>query len=299
MLNLADIIKKVRQLEIRTNREIDELTSGAYKSVFQGRGIEFDEVREYTESDDARDIDWNVTARMNQPFIKKYIEERELTIMLLADISKSEDFSSNNSNSKRNVIAELSAILSLSAIRNQDKAGLMLFTDKRELYMSPKNSMKHVLQLIRQVMFFEPENHLTDIGKAIKELNNLLNKRSIIFILSDMIDDKDYLTSLKILSKRHDVIILRIIDPIEQSLSINNSFEMIDAETNELVYFAGGNAQKNYNELAKVNLDKNREIIEKIGVEIIDIFTNSDTLRPLLEFFRKRKKHFKRRIKKS
>jgi len=209
-------------LEIRTNRAVDELIGGAYHSVFKGRGIEFDEVREYTPDDDVRDIDWNVTARMNAPYIKKYVEERELNVMLALDVSASGAFGSC-ARTKRERAAEIAALLAFSAAGNGDKAGLLLFSDRRELMLPPKSGRKHALRMIRDMLAFEPQGRGTDIVHAIEDLNRFLTKRSVVFLISDFLGGGEYEKPLKILNKRHDVIAVRLRDRAEKAFRRYNS----------------------------------------------------------------------------
>ena len=209
-----EIAKQIHLLDIRTNRVVDEITGGAYRSVFKGRGIEFDEVREYTPEDDVRDIDWNVSARMGSPYIKKYIEERELTVLLLVDVSASGAFGSAEK-TKRRTAAELAALLAFSAGRNGDKVGLMMFSDRIELYVPPKSGRRHTLRLIREMLAFEPASPGTDIALALRETAQMLKKKSVIFLISDLISEESFEASLKILNRKHDCIALQIFDPVE------------------------------------------------------------------------------------
>jgi uncharacterized protein (DUF58 family) len=183
-----DLLSQVKKIEIRTRRIVDDITAGAYHSVFKGRGIEFDEVREYTPEDDVRDIDWNVTARMNAPYIKKYVEERELTVVLAVDASASSMFGSGDKTKARNA-AEIAALLAFSAIRNNDRVGLLLFTDQTELYLPPKSGKTHGLRLIRELMVRKPERKGTDISEALNNLMRVLHKKAVIFLISDFIDE--------------------------------------------------------------------------------------------------------------
>ena len=211
----SEISKQIRLLEIRTNRMVDEITGGAYRSAFKGRGIEFEEVREYTVEDDVRDIDWNVSARMGVPYVKKYVEERELSVLLLVDVSASGVFGSAERN-KRQTAAELAAILAFSAARNGDKVGLLMFSDRIELYVPPKSGRSHTLRLIREMLAFEPVSKGTNIDLALRESAQLLKKRSVVFLLSDLIDAQNFEMSLKILNRKHDVIVAGIVDPTEK-----------------------------------------------------------------------------------
>ena len=226
----VELTKQIRLLEIRTRRAVDEIIGGAYRSVFKGRGIEFDEVREYTQDDDVRDIDWNVTARMGSPYIKKYVEERELTVLFLVDVSASGAFGSSEK-SKRRTAAELAALLAFSAGKNGDKVGLMMFSDKIELYVPPRSGSRHTLRLIREMLAFEPASAGTDIDLALKECAKLMKKRGIVFLLSDLIAEKSFESSLKLLNRRHDVVALQISDPVEQSWPTARPVVIEDAES--------------------------------------------------------------------
>ena len=207
--------------------------------MFKGRGIEFDEVREYTLSDDVRDIDWNVTARMGTPYIKKYVEERELNVMLLVDVSASGTFGSGDITKKEQAV-ETAALLAFSAIRNNDRVGLLMFTDKTELYLPPRSGRGHGLRLIRELLAFEPENKRTDINAALRDMTQTLKKKAVIFLISDLINDEDIEQNLKILNRRHDVISVRILDPLEREWPKSAGIMFEDAETGETSYFSGG-----------------------------------------------------------
>src|SRR5262245_14492569 len=211
-----DIVRQVRRLHIRARRAVEDLLGGEYHSVFKGAGIAFEEVREYQPGDDVRAIDWNVTARMGHPFIKRFVEERELTVMLLVDASGSQKFGSRRQ-SKRDVAGELAAILAFSAIANNDKVGLMVFSDQVEKYVPPRKGVRHVLRLIRDVLFFEPERSGTCLRAALDYLNRVLRRRAIVFLLSDFLDT-DFDKALKRTGRRHDLVLVDIADPREESL---------------------------------------------------------------------------------
>ena len=232
----GELLSKVKKIEIKTRRLVDEITGGAYHSVFKGRGIEFSEVREYTPEDDVRDIDWNVTARMGSPFIKKYSEERELTVMLAVDASASGLFGAGEKD-KREQMIEAAALLAFSAIRNNDKVGLLIFTDETELYLPPRSGRKHVLRVIRELVAMEPKHRGTDIGKALESLAETLKKKSVIFLVSDFIDDKDYEKSLKIVNRKHDLIAVRVLDDAELHLPKLYGMSIEGAESGEVFDF--------------------------------------------------------------
>ncbi len=285
-----ELAKQIRLLEIRTNRAVDEITGGAYRSVFKGRGIEFEEVREYTPEDDVRDIDWNVSARMGSPYIKKYVEERELTVLLLVDVSASGAFGSAEK-SKRRTAAELAALLAFSAGRNGDKVGLLMFSDRIELYVPPRSGRSHTLRLIREMLAFRPQSGGTDIDLALRESAQLLKKRSVVFLLSDLIDRKEFETSLKLLNRRHDVVALQIFDPVEHRWPSALPVVVEDAESGELVRFGGGRRElgRLEAELEQVR-ETRRELCRRARVDLIEIESGREVLRPVIEFFARRRR---------
>lgn len=285
-----ELAKQIRLLEIRTNRAVDEITGGAYRSVFKGRGIEFEEVREYTPEDDVRDIDWNVSARMGSPYIKKYVEERELTVLLLVDVSASGAFGSAEK-SKRRTAAELAALLAFSAGRNGDKVGLLMFSDRIELYVPPRSGRSHTLRLIREMLAYRPQSGGTDIDLALRESAQLLKKRSVVFLLSDLIDRKEFETSLKLLNRRHDVVALQIFDPVEHRWPSALPVVVEDAESGELVRFGGGRRElgRLEAELEQVR-EARRELCRRARVDLIEIESGREVLRPVIEFFAHRRR---------
>jgi uncharacterized protein (DUF58 family) len=286
----SELIKQVRKIEIRTRRVVDEIIGGAYHSMFKGRGIEFDEVREYTPEDDVRDIDWNVTARMGTPFIKKYVEERELTVMLLVDVSASGAFGSGDK-SKRERAVETAALLAFSAIRNNDKVGLILFTDQTELYLPPRSGRSRGLRLIRELMAYEPKRKGTDINAVLKNTMQVLHKRSVVFLISDMLDDAGFEKSLKIVSRRHDLIAVRILDPLELNWPRAASIMVEDAETGRNVAFDGRKTAvlQKFHDFAEGMHDSIKKSCDRAKVDIIDIRCSEDFVKPLVTFFRNRK----------
>jgi uncharacterized protein (DUF58 family) len=286
-----DLLARVRKIEIRTRRMVDEITAGAYHSVFKGAGIEFDEVREYTSDDDVKDIDWNVTARMGHPYVKKYVEERELTVMLLVDASASGHFGSGDK-TKNEVAAEIASLLAFSAIRNNDKVGLLLFTDRTELYLPPKSGRHHGLRLIREVLARKPEGRGTDISGALENMVKILNKKAVIFLISDLIDDSgSYKKLLTVANKRHDIIAVRILDPKELDFPKIPGLSIVDAESNASGYFSGsGKAAAQYSEKVKKLHQENKETCMKAKVDMIDIRSDEDLVKPLMTFFRQREK---------
>ena len=285
----AELAKQIRLLEIRTTRIVDEITGGAYRSAFKGRGIEFDEVREYTLDDDVRAIDWNVSARMGSPYIKKFVEERELTVLLLVDVSASGAFGSAEK-TKRRTAAELAALLAFSAGSSGDKVGLLMFSDKIELYVPPRSGRRHTLRLIREMLFFKPQNKGTDIDLALREALQLLTKKSVIFLLSDLISPVSFARSLKLLNRKHDVVALEIFDPVELAWPVSSPVMVEDAETGELVRFGGkGFLGALEEELTCIRRQK-RQICRDAQVDLVEIRSGGDVLKPVIDFFARRRK---------
>lgn len=288
-----DIIARVRKIEIRTRRIVDELTGGAYHSVFKGRGMEFDEVREYQAGDDIRTIDWNVTARMGFPFIKKFVEERELTVFLLVDMSASGDFGSRGIR-KREQAAELAALLAFSAIRNHDRVGLLLFTEQTELYLPPRKGRRHVLRLIRELLAFKRRRPRTCIRQALETFMQVSQRRSIAFLISDFLD-KDYQTALSLANIRHDVVALRILDQGEQRFQLPfGQFCVEDAETGEILTmsptFSAKTRQDRLQQAARQMHETTAENCRRAGVDFIQILNGEDYVGPLMQFFRNRER---------
>ena len=288
-----ELVKQIRLLEIRTDRAVDELVGGAYRSVFRGRGIEFDEVREYVPGDDVRTIDWNVSARTGSAFVKKFVEERELTVLLIVDVSASGDYGSGEK-SRRSAAAELAALLAFSAGRNGDKAGLLMYSDRCELYVPPRSGRRHALRIVREVLAHEPESRGTDLAGALREAARLLKKRGIVFILSDFLDDRPFEKELKLLNRRHDVIALELTDPREKAWPGTLAIELEDAESGELADFSGGKAalRRLDDELA-AGLAARRAVFRRARIDAVEIADGENVLRPLAEFFSRRAKHRK------
>ena len=228
-----EIVRKIRRIQITANRLVNESLAGEYHSVFKGRGMEFDEVREYQHGDDIRSIDWNVTSRTGHPFVKRYVEERELTVMLLVDASASGAFGSFEK-TKAEIAAEISALLAFSAIKNNDRVGAILFTDRVEKFIPPRRGSTHVLRVIRELLFYRPERLGTHIQRALEHLNLVVHKRAVVFLISDLWD-QGFEQPLKVANRRHDVVIIQIVDPREQELPDVGILEVRDAETGEVV----------------------------------------------------------------
>lgn len=289
-----EILKKVRQIEIRTGRLVNDVFAGQYESIFKGRGMEFHEVREYTPGDDIRSIDWNVTARTGHPYVKKFIEERELTVLLMADMSGSGYFGSVKK-MKSEIMAEIGALLAFSAIKNSDKVGLLLFTDHVEKFIAPKKGRPHVLRVIRELLYFKPTGRRTSINSALEYLGKVLKKKAVVFLISDFMDS-GYEKLLGILNKRHDIVGISIQDPREISLPDIGLLEFEDAETGENVFLDTGDRSLRQ-ELAKrgAAFQENRKrAFRSMNMDSIDISTDKSYIEPLMLFFKTRAKRFRR-----
>ena len=284
-----ELLASVRKLEIRTRRTVDDLTAGAYHSVFKGRGIEFEEARPYTPGDDVRDIDWNVTARMGEPFIKTYVEERELTVMLVVDLSASQAFGGGG-RSKRERAAEIAAVLALSAIRNHDKVGLLLFTDHTELHLPPRSGRSHGLRLIREVLGWNARGRGTDLGGALTELMRVMHKRAVVFLVSDfLVPPESYVRPLRIANRRHDLVAVRTYDPLETAWPPSSMALLEDAETGAALAFPGGRrAREAFARAAAAGQEILRQTCRQAGVDVIELRRDEDFVKPLMRFFRTR-----------
>jgi len=288
-----EILKKVRQIEIRTGRLVNDVFAGKYESVFKGRGMEFHEVREYVPGDDIRSIDWNVTARTGHPHVKKFVEERELTILLMADMSGSGYFGSVEK-MKRDVMAEIGALLAFSAIKNNDKVGLLLFTDKVEKFIAPKKGRPHVLRVIRELLYHKAKGKKTSINTALEYLGKVLKKKTVVFLISDFIDS-GYEKLLRILNKRHDIIGISISDPRETHLPSIGLLEFEDAETGERLYLDSSDDFLR-NELKKRRdsfVESRNKAFKSMSMDSVDISTDRSYIKPLILFFRTRAKRFR------
>ena len=285
-----EIFKKVRNVEIRTKGLVNDLFGGKYQSIFKGQGMTFSEVREYSAGDDIRMIDWNVTARNNGPFIKILEEERELTVYLLVDISASGDFGSIN-RLKSDIISEVAAILSFSAIKNKDKVGLILFTEEVEKFIPPEKSRSHALRVIREIIFHKPRSLKTDISKALNFLMQVSKRKSIIFVISDFID-KGFWKPLKIINKKHDLIGIKISDPAELNFPDIGLFKIFDEENNQEHWINSSSKVMRDSLSIKINnnLTKFRTKCKKNEFDLIEIDTIEDYVGPLINYFKKRGK---------
>ena len=284
------ILKKVKQVEIRTRGLVNDLFGGEYHSVFKGRGMAFSEVREYQPGDDIRLIDWNVTARNGSPFIKIFEEERELTVYLLVDISKSGEFGSQNQ-LKQEFGAEIASVLGFSAIKNNDKVGLILFSNDIEKYVVPKKGKSHVLRVIRELLYNEPKGNKTSIKNVLDYLLKVAKRKSVVFLISDFIDD-DYWSSLKIVNRKHDLIGIRLFDPAEKLLPDLGVIKVRDPESGSSFWIDTSNRAEMEKLKTQINsdLDTFNKQAKKIGFDIISVSTNGDFVDPLISLFRKRDK---------
>ncbi len=289
-MTTLELIQSIRTLEIKTKGLSKQVFSGQYKSAFKGRGMAFSEVRDYQIGDEIRTIDWNVTARYNTPFVKVFEEERELTVMLLIDLSGSLDFGTELRTKKKRQI-EIAAILAFSALANNDKVGAILFTDEVELYLPAKKGREHVLLILRQLIDYKPKSKKTDIGKALKFLRETNRRSAVAFLMSDFIVDTDYVEDLKRTKKQHDVVALRIQDDAEITLPVRGFIQLVNAENKTKTWVnASSNKAK---EIFSANVLKNKsEMIQtfrNIGIDFVSINTAEDCMPPLISLFKKRK----------
>ena len=284
------ILQKVKRIEIRTRGLVNDLFGGEYHSVFKGRGMTFSEVREYQPGDDIRLIDWNVTARTGSPFIKIFEEERELTVYLMVDISASGEFGSGQ-HLKREIGAEIGAVLGFSAIKNNDKVGLILFSDEIEKYVVPKKGKSHVLRVVRELLYTEPKRTGTSLKRALDYLLKMAKRKSVIFIISDFLD-QDYWPSLKVVNRKHDVIGIRLYDPAESEVPDLGLSKVEDPETGESFWIdtSSKEARDRLKKEIQKRQDKFQKETRKIGFDLISVSTDQDFVEPLMSFFRKREK---------
>lgn len=280
-----DILKKVRQVEIRTRRLVTDALAGQYHSIFKGRGINFEEVREYYPGDEVRTIDWNVTARQGRPFVKKFTEERELTILLLVDVSASGNFGSTTQ-SKRELSAELASVLAFSAIRNNDKVGLILFTDQVEQYIPPRKGRSHVLRVVREILFFEPKNRGTNIARALDFANKVMTRRAVAFLVSDF-QAEGYSTAMKMTNRRHDLIGVMVVDQRERELPPVGILTIEDSETGGQMEIdtSRKSVREHFRELADKRLEAVRKSLRSSGVDVLELNTGQPYMPALHKFF--------------
>lgn len=287
-MEVSDLYKKVKQLELKTLKLVNNLFSGEYQSAFKGRGMMFAEVRPYQFGDDIRAIDWNVTARYDEPYIKLYNEEREQTVMLCVDISRSGLFGSGNQR-KMDLIAEISAVLALSAISNNDKVGMVLFTDRVEKVIPPRKGRRHVLRLIRELFTAEPQHPGTDISAGLNYVMRVIKKKSIIVLISDF-QSQPYETAMKIANRRHELVPVQVTDPLEYELPNLGLLPLKDAETGETVMVdtSLASVRKDYHERRHHYQQQLEETIRRYKIDMVNVQTNASYIRPLMRFFQRR-----------
>jgi len=280
-----ELAKKIRYLQIRTSKAVNDVLAGQYESVFKGRGMEFDEVREYQPGDDIRTIDWNVTARVGHPYVKRFVEERELTVIFLVDLSASGAFGSVKQ-TKNEVAAELCALLAFAAIKNNDKVGLIVFTNRVEMFIPPKKGLSHVLRVIRELLYFKPQQVQTDIAEGLDYLGRVTSKRSVIFLISDF-QGEGFETPMRVLGRKHDLVAVTITDPREIRLPNVGLLELEDAETGEIILVDTSSARirKRYEQMGFERIQQLKELFTSMGIDQITISTGKDYVRDLVRFF--------------
>lgn len=288
-METTDLLKKVRRIEIKTRGLSRNIFAGEYHSAFKGRGMAFSEVREYAYGDDMRDIDWNVTARYNKPFVKVFEEERELTVMLLIDVSESLTFGTSTK-VKRNMLAEIAATLAFSAILNNDKIGVIFFSDKVEKFVPPKKGRKHILYIIREILSFKPENNKTDISVALRYLTNAIKKRCTAFLLSDFIDNSDYKQALKIANRKHDLVSIQVYDKMSTELKPVGLMKIYDSETGheQWIDTSSRKVRATYRNWWFKQQAYMQEACKQSGVDSVSVSTDDDYVKSLLMLFQKR-----------
>ncbi len=296
-MQTKDLLKKIRRIEITTNRLVTDVFAGQYHSVFKGRGMEFDEVREYHFGDDIRTIDWNVTARTGKPHIKKYVEERELTVMLLVDASMSCSFGTRKM-LKRQLAAEIAALLAFSAIRNKDKVGLIFFTDKVEKFIPPRKGRQNVLRLVREILAFTPQGISTDISAAVEYLNRVTTRKTVSFLISDFLEpdtagtEFSFKKALTIAGQRHDLVAFALSDPAERALSVPGVLMLEDAETGQIIPYDSAN-RKLQDAMRRQSLGRNQRLarfFHSIGLGFVDLQTDGAYVDEIIKFFLNRRK---------
>ena len=288
MNDTRDILRKIRRLELRTRRLVESSFAGQYQSVFKGRGMNFEEVRPYSPGDEIRAIDWNVTARTGEPYIKKFTEEREMTVMIVLDVSASGNFGSVQE-SKRELAAEVAAILAFSAIHNNDKVGLLLFSDRVELFIPPKKGRHHILRLIREMLYFDPKESGTDLAGALEYMNKLITRRAVVFVISDFFTG-DFTRPLTVSARRHDMVALPIVDPAEEELPDVGVILLEDPETGEQIEVDTSRRAitQNYADLAAQRTKELTSMFGARGIDMVSLRTDKDYLPVLRNFFDRR-----------
>ena len=288
-METSELLKRVRKIEIKTRGLSKNIFAGEYHSAFKGRGMTFSEVREYQYGDDIRNIDWNVTARHNRPYVKIFEEERELTVMLMIDVSASRNFGTI-SKLKKNQITEIAAVLAFSAIQNNDKIGVIFFSDKIEKFIPPKKGRTHILHIIRELIDFYPEDKQTDIEQALEYMTNSIKKRCTCFVISDFIDEHDFAHALAIANRKHDVVALRVYDPRENQLPPVGMMYLRDAETGEQMWVdtSDKKLREAYEKYAFVREKELDAIFKRSGVDVANVRSDEDYVRALITLFKKR-----------
>jgi len=285
-----EVFRNIKKIEIRTRRIVNSLFSGEYHSVFKGQGMEFDEVREYQFGDDVRQIDWNVTARMGAPYIKKFCEERELTVMLVVDASASGEFGTYEQ-MKGEIAVEICALLAFSAIKNNDRVGLLIFTDRIEKFVPPKKGRSHVLRVIRELLYFKPEGRGTDIATALDYMNKVIRRRSVVFVISDFLAE-GWERPLQVANQKHDTVAIALSDPREKALPDVGIIELEDAETGEILLLdtASPELRAEFGKQARQAALRREKIFKLRDVDFVEIGTGESYVDPLVRFFRRRAK---------
>lgn len=288
-MDANELLRKIRRIEIKTRGLSQNIFAGEYHSAFKGRGVIFSEVREYEPGDDVRDIDWNVTSRHNKPYVKVYEEEREMTVMLLIDVSGSRDFGAAG-DIKKEKMAEIAATLAFSSIQNNDKVGVIFFSDKIEKFIPPKKGRKHILLIIREIINFEPESRGTDVDVALRFLTNAIKKRSTAFLISDFIDDHDYFKSMTIANRKHDLAAIQVYDRRDAEMPDVGLIRIRDMETGADMWIdtSSKNARSNYAKAWYARQQKLAATTAKSGVDLASVTTDEDFVKSLLGLFRRR-----------
>ena len=291
-IDTAEVLKKVRRIEIVTRRFVNDVMAGEYHSVFKGRGMEFDEVREYQQGDDIRTIDWNVTARTGVPHVKRYVEERELTVMLMVDASSSGRFGTTRWQ-KEEMATELCAVLAFSAIKNNDRVGLLIFTDQIQKFIRPKKGRRHVLRVIRELIAFRPSHRRTNLTIALDYINNILTRKSVVFLISDFFSE-DIRSPLAITNNHHDMIAVTISDPREERMPPAGIIEFEDAESGELIVLDTSSAgvRSAFEGYTSKDQKERVTLFRSLGIDHIALSTSGDYSKPLIRFFRERARRF-------
>ena len=291
-----DLIARIRRIEITTRRLVNDSFAREYQSVFKGRGMEFDEVRQYHPGDDVRSIDWNVTARTGEPHVKSYIEERELTVMLVVDVSGSEDFGTRN-RFKRDLAVELAAVMSFAATTNNDKVGLLLFTDRMELLVPPRKGRSHVLRMVRDLLLFQSEGTGTDITLALNTVHRMLKRRAIVFLVSDFLaDPESYRQAMLVTNRRHDVVAFDLSDPLEHDIANVGVIVLEDAESGQIRWVDTSSREwrREFNDrVARLEAGK-RDVLTAAGVDRVSLTTEKDYVAEVGAFFRTRRQRLGR-----